>query len=149
MSDAQLATALRAKIGADPILSRYGLLVACDNGVVTLTGSVSSDADKTKAAALAAQLNSVKQVNISGIVVNEPGATAGAASGENSSASETVSVNEAKSSVAQASNGDIRGVDFRNFGYLSAYCGTNDSAGNMRPIHVSGGLSPPPGPAIP
>jgi len=68
--DVQTANAVQARINADRTLSRYHLSVTCGGGVVTLTGSVNSDAEKRKAAALAAHVKNVVSVNTSGVVVN-------------------------------------------------------------------------------
>jgi len=67
--DAQTASAVQARINADPVLRKYHLLTTCGGGVVTLTGSVNSIAEKRKAAAVA-HVKNVVSVNTSGIVVN-------------------------------------------------------------------------------
>lgn len=259
VSDVEIVETLEAKFAADPNLSTCAITPHSEKGVVTLVGNVNSEADKSAATAMAAQVAGVKQVNIFELAVRQPvvpgtGSTDGGSDGSPQSSqiaegsrsitvpanqgwtatgislrtgdvvtisatgsasmgagwppmppagrspdcggrqgfpaaqlpcwsligrvgeqgvifpvgsgtalrvpkdgelffgvnddiigdnsgswTATVVVNGAKSSVVQASNGDIRAVDLRNFGYLSAYCGTKDSAGHMRPIHLSGG----------
>jgi len=264
VTDVQIASAVKAKLADDPNLSR--LQVQAEHGVVTLSGAVKSDADKTKATGLAAQVPGVTQVQIYSVIVGAastdttgtggggsppvlgtrgaktvtvPGSqpwtetgiylqrgdvvtvsasggvsfSAGSAPtgpageqpdcltvangpygwraspyvanqlpcmallgrvgqngtifyigaetafraatagelflgvndnnfGDNSGSwTATVVVNGANpQSDVRTSSGDIQSVDFRNFGYLSGYCGTKDSAGHMRPVHVSGGI---------
>ena len=70
LQDAQTASAVQARINADRTISKYHLTVACGGGVVRLTGSVNSDAEKKKAAALAAHVRNVVSVNTSSVVVN-------------------------------------------------------------------------------
>ena len=50
-TDKATATRIEKRIAADPMLKKYDIKVVVDGGVATLTGSVASEADRTKAAA--------------------------------------------------------------------------------------------------
>jgi osmotically-inducible protein OsmY len=52
-SDKTIDDRIEARIHKDPTLKKYDIDVAVDNGVVTLTGTVPTQADSTKAATLA------------------------------------------------------------------------------------------------
>src|SRR5438105_4185777 len=52
-SDKQLDTQIEQRIHRDPSLKKYKIDVSVDNRVVTLTGTVPTEADRTKATSLA------------------------------------------------------------------------------------------------
>ena len=60
--DAAIKTAIQAKFYQDPSLSGRGIQVDSQQGVVTLTGAVNSDAEKSLAEQLSSQVPGVKQV---------------------------------------------------------------------------------------
>ncbi|HWG36201.1 MAG TPA: BON domain-containing protein [Terriglobales bacterium] len=60
--DQAITQAVQAKLNADPALQGAGVIAAAQNGVVTLSGTVSSEAARTEAAA-DAQVPGVTQVN--------------------------------------------------------------------------------------
>ena len=61
-SDAQVAGDVQAKISADSMLAGKQISINANKGVVTLSGSVNSDAERTVATNDAAQVEGVKQV---------------------------------------------------------------------------------------
>lgn len=61
-SDETLTESVQAKLKADPSLSASPIKVSTTGGVVTLSGVVNSDADKTRAAGLAKSVEGVKSV---------------------------------------------------------------------------------------
>lgn len=61
-SDDTLTQNVRAKLGADAALSSEVITVSTANGVVTLSGTVKSDADKSRAEQIARGVEGVKQV---------------------------------------------------------------------------------------
>ncbi len=61
-SDAQVASDVQSKIFSDPNVQSRQISVQSANGVVTLSGSVNSDAERTAAAADAAGIDGVKTV---------------------------------------------------------------------------------------
>jgi len=61
-SDAQVAGDVQAKISADSMLAGRQISINANKGVVTLSGSVNSDAERTAATNDAAQVEGVKQV---------------------------------------------------------------------------------------
>jgi hypothetical protein len=61
-SDARAVTEIKAKYVADKDLSAWKISVACDNGHVTLSGTVSSPGDIGKAVALALDADDVRDV---------------------------------------------------------------------------------------
>ena len=61
-SDMQVATDVQSKINADGNLPNKQITVNANNGVVTLSGTVGSDAERTAAANDAAQVDGVKTV---------------------------------------------------------------------------------------
>ena len=61
-NDAQIAGEVQGKIYADSTVPTKGITVASSNGIVTLSGTVSSDAERQAAAADAAQVEGVKTV---------------------------------------------------------------------------------------
>ena len=61
-SDAQVAGDVQAKISADSMLAGKQVSINANKGVVTLSGSVNSDAERTAATNDAAQVEGVKQV---------------------------------------------------------------------------------------
>ena len=61
-NDAQIAGDVQSKIYADSTVPTKGITVASSNGIVTLSGTVSSDAERQAAAADAAQVEGVKTV---------------------------------------------------------------------------------------
>jgi hypothetical protein len=70
-SDQQVASDVQNKINADNSFPDKGLTVNANNGVVTLTGNVSSDAARNAAANDAAQVDGVKTV-VNNLVVAPP-----------------------------------------------------------------------------
>src|SRR5215470_14806423 len=74
-SDQQVALEVQNKINADSSFPDKGLVVSASNGVVTLSGNVSSEAARNAAANDAAQVTGVKTVVNNLQVV--PGASAG------------------------------------------------------------------------
>jgi hypothetical protein len=89
-NDQQVATDVQNKINADASFPDKGLSVSASNGVVTLTGNVSSDAARNAAANDAAQVAGVKTV-INNLQVT-PAATAGtmgSPAGDNPPAAQT------------------------------------------------------------
>ncbi|MGH9478760.1 MAG: BON domain-containing protein [Terriglobales bacterium] len=69
-NDQALTAAVQSKLTADPALKGTGLTANVENGVATLTGTASSDAERT-AAAMDAQVPGVTQVN-NEIATNTP-----------------------------------------------------------------------------
>jgi hypothetical protein len=61
-SDAAIASEIQGKIDADPNLPTKQVTVGASNGVVTLSGTVSSDLERTAAANDASQVEGVKTV---------------------------------------------------------------------------------------
>jgi len=61
-NDAQIAGEVQGKIYADGNVPTKGITVASSNGIVTLSGNVSSDAERLAAASDAAQVAGVKTV---------------------------------------------------------------------------------------
>src|SRR5437016_1179481 len=61
-TDAQIAADVQSKINSDPSLSTKQITVQSGNGVVTLTGVVSNDTERSVAANDAAQVRGVKTV---------------------------------------------------------------------------------------
>lgn len=70
-TDQQVASDVQNKINADTSFPDKGLSVTAANGVVTLSGTVSSDAARTAAATDAAQVEGVKTV-VNNLVVTSP-----------------------------------------------------------------------------
>jgi hyperosmotically inducible protein len=62
MSDAEITTAVKTKFLADSKVSGLNIGVETNNGVVTLTGPVSSAAERARARRLAIQTKGVKRV---------------------------------------------------------------------------------------
>ncbi|HZT58022.1 MAG TPA: BON domain-containing protein [Pyrinomonadaceae bacterium] len=60
--DDTLAQNVKAKISADPKLGPQAISVTAKDGVVTLSGTVSTDADKSSAESLAKSVDGVKSV---------------------------------------------------------------------------------------
>jgi hypothetical protein len=75
-TDQQIASDVQNKIHTDTSLSDSGLTINANQGVVTLSGNVNSDAARTAAANDAAQVNGVRTV-INNLVVIPSSATAG------------------------------------------------------------------------
>jgi hypothetical protein len=61
-TDAQIANAIEGKVSADASVPNKRIVVQASNGVVTLSGSVSSDAERSAAAADAAAVPGVRTV---------------------------------------------------------------------------------------
>lgn len=61
-TDAQVAGDVQTKIGADPGLAGRQISINANKGVITLTGTVQSDAERNAASSDAAQVDGVKQV---------------------------------------------------------------------------------------
>jgi hyperosmotically inducible protein len=62
MSDTEITTAVKTKFLADSKVSGLSISVETDKGVVTLTGPVSSAAERARAIRLAKQTHGVKRV---------------------------------------------------------------------------------------
>ena len=60
--DADISNAVRRRILNSPVIQSQGLIVACKDGVVTLSGTVSSYAEEQQAGLLASEVAGVKQV---------------------------------------------------------------------------------------
>ncbi|HMF57125.1 MAG TPA: BON domain-containing protein [Pyrinomonadaceae bacterium] len=60
--DATLAANVKAKLAADTTLSSAGINVTAQSGAVTLSGTVNSEADKSKAEQIAKGVDGVKSV---------------------------------------------------------------------------------------
>src|SRR5271166_1369142 len=74
MSDSQIVEALQSKFASDPNLRNCTLEVHSERGVVTLIGQVSTEADKSAAASIAAQMPDVKEVKIYQLIVKRSAA---------------------------------------------------------------------------
>jgi hyperosmotically inducible periplasmic protein len=61
-SDSRAVTDIKAKFASDQTLSTQSISVACDQGHVTLSGSVSTQEDIGKAVALALEVDGVRDV---------------------------------------------------------------------------------------
>src|SRR5262249_2846912 len=61
-TDAQVAGDVQTKISADPGLAGRQISINANKGVVTLTGTVQSDAERSAASNDASQVEGVKQV---------------------------------------------------------------------------------------
>ena len=61
-ADARIVTAIKAKYAADPDLSVWKISVSCDQGRVSLSGTVSAEDDIGKAVALALDVDGVRDV---------------------------------------------------------------------------------------
>ena len=72
VSDADIIHSIQTRFAADPDLSKCTVEVKSQNGVVTLTGLVNRESDKTIAASTAGQQPGVKQVNVYGLVMSTP-----------------------------------------------------------------------------
>ena len=72
VSDADIIHSLQTRFAVDPDLSKCTVKVKSHNGIVTLTGLVNKESDKTIAATIAGQQPGVKQVNIYGLAVSTP-----------------------------------------------------------------------------
>ena len=75
-SDDGIATGVRGRIEADPVVGTYPVNVAARNRVVTLTGTVGSDEAKREAVRVARQQDGVLDV-IDRLRVSETAATTG------------------------------------------------------------------------
>lgn len=73
-SDAQVAGDVQTKISSDPSLAGRPIVINADKGVVTLSGTVNSDAEVTSALNDAQQAQGVKQV-VSRLAVQQASAT--------------------------------------------------------------------------
>src|SRR5215471_16441963 len=61
-TDAQIATDIQQKLASDPAIANKQIQVSSDKGVVSLGGTVASDAERLTAANDAAQIKGVKTV---------------------------------------------------------------------------------------
>jgi hyperosmotically inducible periplasmic protein len=77
-TDKTIDDRVEARINADAQLKKHAIVVTTDDGVVTLTGVVTSEAESAKAARLA-NVTGVKRVNNNLIVTKEVKGTAGKA----------------------------------------------------------------------
>jgi hyperosmotically inducible protein len=77
-TDKTLDDRVESRINADPTLKKYSIAVTVDEGVVTLTGVVPTEADSAKAARLA-RVRGVSRVNNNLVVTKEVKGTAGKA----------------------------------------------------------------------
>ena len=69
--DKTIASEVQAKLFVDPVLKTRDIRVVCEKGVVVLTGTVSTDLEKTSVENLAGQANGVKQV-INQLAISSP-----------------------------------------------------------------------------
>jgi hyperosmotically inducible protein len=77
-TDKMLDDRVESRINADATLKKYSIAVTVDEGVVTLTGVVPTEADSAKAARLA-RVRGVSRVNNNLVVTKEAKGTAGRA----------------------------------------------------------------------
>ncbi len=75
-ADAQITSALQSKLYADPAIQSKQISVQTANGVVTLGGTVTTEAERTKASAAAAEIAGVKTVVNDIVVTAAPAQTA-------------------------------------------------------------------------
>jgi BON domain len=68
-ADSQVTSGIQAKLYADPSIQSKQILVDSQKGVVTLSGTVASEAERTQAAATASTVDGVKTV-VNNLVVN-------------------------------------------------------------------------------
>ena len=73
--DAQIISAIQGKLYADPSIQSKQIAVDAAQGVVTLSGAVATDVERTQASAAAATVPGVKTV-VNNIVVNNTAALA-------------------------------------------------------------------------
>jgi hypothetical protein len=78
VDDASLTTAVQSRLSGDSALASEPIQTGVQNGIVTLNGTVSSEAARSLAAADAAQVNGVKTV-VNNLSVQPPAAVAAAA----------------------------------------------------------------------
>jgi outer membrane lipoprotein SlyB len=69
-NDVQTATEVQNKIGADSRISSRAIGVQAENGIVTLTGNVTTDVERASAASDAARVDGVKTV-VNNLIVQE------------------------------------------------------------------------------
>src|SRR5271165_4189258 len=70
-ADPQITNAIQGKLYADPAIQSKQISVEAENGVVTLGGSVGTEAERTQAAAAAATVAGVRTV-VNNITVGNP-----------------------------------------------------------------------------
>ena len=63
LSDSAITTKVKSKLAANQGLSSFGIHVETNNGVVTLTGSVDKDSERSLATQVARDTDGVKGVN--------------------------------------------------------------------------------------
>jgi hyperosmotically inducible protein len=63
LDDAEITTAVKAKLAADPDVSAIQVDVTTNESVVTLTGRVKTTEERQKAVQIARETNGVKRVN--------------------------------------------------------------------------------------
>jgi hyperosmotically inducible periplasmic protein len=71
LDESTVTTKIKAKIAAEKSLSVFNLGVTTTNGVVTLTGTVNSDADASKAIEIAESTDGVKDVDASQLAITQ------------------------------------------------------------------------------
>jgi hyperosmotically inducible protein len=62
-TDSDISMKVQIKLAQDPLLKGGAIAVAANNGVVTLSGTLQTPKQKTRAGTLAQQVKGVKQVN--------------------------------------------------------------------------------------
>src|SRR5580698_5580520 len=70
VSDADIIHSIQTRFAADPELSKCTVEAKSQNGIVTLTGLVNKESDKTSAAGIAREQAGVKQVNTYALVIS-------------------------------------------------------------------------------
>ncbi len=106
-SDAQIASDVQGKIASDKSVQSHQIAIQASNGVVTLSGNVSSDAERAAAAGDAAQVAGVRTV-VNNLENSAPTDAAAQPPQEQQPVAEQPAQPEPtqKSSAARASNGD-------------------------------------------
>jgi hyperosmotically inducible protein len=100
--DSTLTASVKTKLAADARTSATGVDVTTKDGVVTLTGSVGSAAEKAQAETIAKGVEGVKSVT-NNLTVQAPVATVPAASSNDAAIKSSVEANLAKYSVTGVS----------------------------------------------
>jgi BON domain len=146
-TDQQVATDVQNKINADNSFPDKGLTASANNGVVTLSGNVSSDAARNAAANDAAQVEGVKTV-VNNLVVAPPVTAANTEPAQQDQASD----NPPSAPARTAAKSSPR-TGYRRFS-ANATGSQNDSGGNglrttAPPSNDSAANAPPAAPVAP
>ena len=96
--DSTLTASVKSKLAADTRTSATAVNVTTNEGVVTLTGTVNSAAEKTQAETIAKGVEGVKSVT-NNLTVQAPVATAPAASNNDAAIKSAVEANLTKASI--------------------------------------------------